>query len=105
MGSCPAHMHKSSPEDMKNGYRDAPAPEHLFKVDSGSDLLDEKRKEGCHQVAAKCLWLSQRSRPDMQLATGFHCTRAKEPAEQGWQKLKHMMSDAFGLAWSWQANA
>ena len=37
------------------------------------------------------LWLSQRSWPDMQLATGHHCTRVQNPTVQNWKKLGHLM--------------
>ena len=40
---------------------------------------------------AKALWVSQRSRPNIQLSVGFHCTRVATPTEQDWKKLTHLM--------------
>ena len=41
-------------------------------------------------LAAKSLWLEQRSRPDMGLAVGYHCTRIKKATEHDWNKLGHL---------------
>ena len=48
---------------------------------------DAARKEEYHKITAKTLWLSQRSRPDIQLATGYHCTRVKFPNEQDYYNM------------------
>ena len=42
-------------------------------------------------MIAKVLWVSLRTRPDLQLATGFHCTRVKDPREHDWQKLANLI--------------
>ena len=62
-------MWSDLPENLKGAHRNTPAPESLFKIDLDSPVLDDERKEQCHHVTAKSLWLSQRSRPDIQLAT------------------------------------
>ena len=49
---------KSLPVSLKGTYRNTPAPESLFKIDSESSRLDAGRKDEYHQVTAKCLWLS-----------------------------------------------
>ena len=73
---------------MKAGrYRKSPGPEDLFKVNIESLELDPARKEEYHKVTAKTLWLSQRSRPDIQSATGYHCTRVKNPNEQDYDNM------------------
>ena len=81
---------KSLPDCM-NGLKNTAAPEHLFKTDDESCPLDPSRKEQYHTITAKSLWFSQRSRPDTQLSTGFHCTRVKIPNEHDWKKLTHQM--------------
>ena len=83
-------MHDSLPDSMKSTYRNTPAPEDLFKVDPNDTKLDSKRKEEYHHVTAQTLWASQRARPDLQLASGFHCTRVKSPGEQDWKKMAHL---------------
>ena len=47
-------------------YHNTPAPEYLFKVDTGSPRLDKTRYEEYHTIVAKTLWASQRSHPDIQ---------------------------------------
>ena len=85
------------PDDYKvaftgNRYRHSPAPTDLFKVNDESPLLNDACKETYHGVTAKTLWLSQRSRPDMQLAVGYHCTRVKHPTDDDVLKLKWLMA-------------
>ena len=82
---------KDLPNGLATKYRHTPAPDYLFKINNESSLLDRKRSEQYHNMVAKILWLSQRSRPDIQLATGFHCTRVKEPTEHDWLKLGQLM--------------
>ena len=85
-------LYDELPDDMKTGrYRYTPAPDNLFKVNYESLLLDCARKETYHHTTAKTLWLSQRSRPDLQLATGYHCSRVKDPTEDDWEKLTWLM--------------
>jgi hypothetical protein len=80
------------PEDMKSGaLKHTAAPEYLFKTTDETCLLNEAKKEEFHNITAKSLWVSQRTRPDTQLAVGFCCTRVKEPTEHDWKKLKHLM--------------
>ena len=79
------------PDSLKVNYRNTPAPEYLFKIDENSEPLDMKRKDEYHALVAKILWASQRSRPDIQLATGFHCTRVKDPREHDWRKLEYLL--------------
>ena len=78
------------PEDMI-GYKKTPAADYLFKTNDGGELLNESRKNTFHELAAKTLWISQRARPDVQLPTGFLCTRVKQPDETDWKKLSHEM--------------
>ena len=84
-------MLNTLPKDLKAPYRNTPAPEYLFKISEESEALDPKRKDDYHTTVAKVLWISQRSRPDIQLATGFHCTRVKDPKEHDWNKLGYLM--------------
>lgn len=61
------------PEDMI-GYKKTPAADYLFKTTDGGPLLPPGKKDKFHELTAKTLWLSQQSRPDLQLPTGFMCT-------------------------------
>ena len=71
-----------------NRYRNTPAPLDLFKVNEDSPLLDNASKETYHGITAQALWLSQLSRPDMQLLLGYHCTCVKFPTDDDNEKLK-----------------
>ena len=85
-------LYDELPDSMKQGrYRYTPAPESLFRINDESPKLDCARKETYHHTTAKTLWLSQRSRPDLQLAAGYHCSRVKDPNEDDWNKLTWMM--------------
>ena len=77
-------------EDMI-GYKKTPAADYLFKTNDGGELLNQSHKNTFHQLTAQTLWLSQRSRPDVQLPTGFMCTRVKKPDKTDWKKLSHEM--------------
>jgi len=88
---CIKKLWLSLPDNWKNGYKNNASPLNLFKVAEDSAELDEKKKEEYHTNTAKNLWLSQRSRPDIQFATGYHCTRVKCPNADDWDKLKYSM--------------
>jgi len=76
---------------LKGPYKCTPALEDLFKFSLNSPELSAQRKDQYHRTTAKILWLSQRTRPDTQLATGFHCTRVKKPTEEDWEKLRQLL--------------
>ena len=67
-----------------------PAPEDLFKVDVGAEKLNIEKIEQHHYATAKCLCFSQRARVDMQIISGFHCTRVKAPDVQDWRKFRNL---------------
>ena len=71
----------SLPNNLRSKHESVLAPENSFKLDPNSTKVDVKLKDEHHTAIAKCLYFSQRSRPDIQLATGFHCTRIKEPTQ------------------------
>ena len=58
-------------EGLKGPCRNNLAADFLFKVDPKAEALNQKRKEEYHKTTAKCIWLSQCSRPDLQLSIGF----------------------------------
>ena len=62
------------PSDM-NGVSATPAALHLFNVDDSAQNLDEDGAQLFHHLVAKLLYLSQRSRQDIQTAVAFLCTR------------------------------
>ena len=68
-----------------------PAKSKLFSVDHESPKLTGEKKETFHSVTAKVLLISQRSRPDLNTAVSFLCTRVKEPTEEDWRKLRRVI--------------
>ena len=90
------------PDSMKKGKRNTAAPPYLFKTDADNSEedceLDDARQEDYHTITAKSLWLGQRSRPDMGLSVGYHCTRIKKATEYDWSKLGHLMQ----YMWTWR---
>ena len=81
----------SLPPCLKGGCRNTPAQDSLFKLDRNASLFNHDRRDKHHATKAKSLWISQRSIPDLQLGTGFHCTRVKTPTLHDWSKLKHVI--------------
>jgi hypothetical protein len=53
--------------------------------------LSHRDGEVFHSVVAKLLYVSKRSRLDIQLAVAFLCTRVSESTEQDWLKLKRVL--------------
>jgi len=79
------------PPDMI-GTKPTAAPEYLFKTgDRSAQPLPREQAEVFHTLTATVLYLSMRTRNDLQLACGFLCTRVREPDEHDWKKLSHLM--------------
>ena len=88
---------KAMVEDFK--YQDelgsmvpkTPAAAHLLEVQEEVEKLDGDKAEEFHHVVAKGLFVSKRSRDDIQPTIAFLCTRVKEPDQDDWQKLLRLM--------------
>jgi len=78
------------PSDM-NGVSTTPAALHLFNVDDGAQKLDEDRAQLFHHLVAKLLYLSWRSRQDIQTAVAFLCTRVQSLDMDDYKKLARVM--------------
>jgi hypothetical protein len=63
-----------------------PATMNLFKASSG-ELLCLKDKKRFHTTTARLLYLSKRTRPDIQLPVLYLCTRVKQPTTDDDSKL------------------
>jgi len=73
-----------------------PAADNLFDVDPDSPLLDKVRKEDFHTLSAKLLYLSQRTRHDIQVAVCFLVSRVQEPTEQDVKKAVRVLRYLYG---------
>lgn len=74
-----------------DGVAPTPAAKHLFVVSDEAPNLDKDQAAKFHHIVAKALFLCKRSRPDIQLAVGFLCTRVREPDEDDWKKLRRVI--------------
>ena len=76
-------------ESDKSAY---PASEDLFGQHQEDDtMLSKTMAEGYHSTVAKGLFLSKRSRPDIQPSIAYLSTRVKAPTQTDWKKLVKMM--------------
>jgi hypothetical protein len=83
-------MLDEAPDDM-SGTAVTPAANHLFDINDKVEKLDDKQSELYHRLTAKALYLCQRSRPDLQTAVSFLCTRVKQPDIDDWKKLSRLI--------------
>jgi Reverse transcriptase (RNA-dependent DNA polymerase)/Zinc knuckle len=68
-----------------------PAKHDLFVIDETSEKLSLARSDLFHRLVAKLLYLSKRSRPDIQLAVAFLTTRVSCSTEEDWLKLHRVL--------------
>ena len=73
-----------------------PAGDDLFTIDSDSPLLDKLRAEDFHSLSAKLLYLSKRTRPDIQVAVSFLTSRVQCATEQDARKATRVLRYLFG---------
>ena len=66
----------------------SPATKQLFEIDEKSSTLEKKKQDIFHSVVARLLWIMKRSRPDLETAVSFLCTRVSCSTEEDWNKLK-----------------
>jgi len=78
------------PSDM-NGVSTTPAALHLFNVDDGAEKLDEYKVQLFHHLVTKLLFLSRKSRQDIQTAVTFLSTRVQSPEVDDYKKLARVM--------------
>ena len=68
-----------------------PALDDLFKVDESSVKLGSGKAKSFHTVVAKALYVSKQARPDISQDNMFLTTRVREPDEDNWRKLRHLV--------------
>ena len=73
-----------------------PASNDLFMINPSSQLLNPIDKENFHTKVAQLLYLSKRTRPDIQLPVSFLATRVLSPTEQDNDKLLRVLKYLFG---------
>jgi hypothetical protein len=75
----------------KNVARTSMAPDDFFIVDKDTEKLSEEGAKAFHNLVAKTLYVSKRSRPDVSTAIAFLTTRVRAPDANDWRKLSHLM--------------
>jgi len=78
------------PTDM-NGAAKTLAANHLFNVNPDATKLPETTAQLFHHLVAKLLYISWRTRQDIQTAVTFLCTRVQSPDEDDYKKLARVM--------------
>jgi len=74
-----------------NGSVKTPAMLHLFNMIKDATKLLEVKVQLFHHLVAKLLYLSYRTRQDIQTAVAFLCTRVQSPEEDDYKKLTRVM--------------
>jgi len=68
-----------------------PAAAHLFNVNEYAKILPETTAQIFHHLVAKLLYLSMRTRHDIQMVMAISCTRVQLPDEDDYKKLTRVM--------------
>jgi len=69
------------------GECNAPHNADLFSIDEESPLLDKADQEKFHSRTQSCLYLSKRTKPDIQTSVGFLGRRVLKPTKEDYNKL------------------
>ena len=68
-----------------------PANDKLFEIDEESEELDAEGAGFFHRMVARFFFIAKRTRPDIQLAVAFLCTRVKQPTQSDYLKLTRLV--------------
>ena len=68
-----------------------PAGPDLFEIDAKSPLLSPEAKERYHTIVGKCIYLTQKTRPDIMLTVNWLATRVSQPTRQDEDKLTRLI--------------
>jgi hypothetical protein len=74
-------------ELLKAGMATTPAANHISNINPNATKLDKEKAKIFHHLVAKLLYLSKRTRPDIQFPIAFLTTRVCEPDIDDWKKL------------------
>ena len=69
-----------------------PAGAHIFQVNEDDPIsLDEKASVEFHHIVARLLFICKRTRPHLQTAVAFLCTRVQNPDTDDYKKLSRTL--------------
>jgi hypothetical protein len=74
------------------GKAATPAGDHLFKVREDGQKLNEEQVDAFHHTVYQLLFAANSVRCDIQMVVSFLATPVKEPDEDDWGKLKHILN-------------
>jgi hypothetical protein len=75
-------------ELLKAGTATTPAANHILNINPNATKLYKEKAKIFHHLVAKLLYLSKRTRPDIQFPIAFLTTRVREPDIDNWKKLE-----------------
>jgi hypothetical protein len=78
-------------EPKGGGTKTSAAPDSLLNVDENCEKLAQAEAVEFHNLVAKTLYATKRTRPDTCTAIAFLTTRVREPDKDDWTKLVHLM--------------
>jgi hypothetical protein len=78
--ATPQHINEAIEDFGEDLETDAvnPAKSKLFIINHESECLGDEKADIYHSITAKLLWVSQCSRPDLETAVSFLCTRVQQ---------------------------
>ena len=76
---------------VAHGTTKTPAGNGLFTEAQNSPLLSQHGKTLFHSMVASCLYLANRTRPDILLPASYLTTRDQAPSEQDLNKLERVL--------------
>jgi len=95
-------VYQSTDEDSfmtvgnKRKTKSSAAPENLFVVNEDCKKLDSVKATAFHNIVAKALYITKQARPDISVAIAFLTTRVRQPDQDDWSKLSHLMKYLHG---------
>ena len=70
----------------------SPSAPHLWKVNEDTEQLNQEQSNLFHSVTAELLYLTKRSRPDIETVVSFFTTRLSKRNVDDWKKLKRVIT-------------
>ena len=70
----------------------SPSAPHLWQVNDDAEQLNQDQSEIFHSVTAELLYLTKRSRPDIEPTVSFLTTRVSKSNVDDWKKLKRCIT-------------
>ena len=69
-----------------------PANKNLFNVERSAIDLDDDKSDTFHSIVAKLLFVCKRSRPDIEPAIAYICTKVSKSSTDDWKKLCRVLA-------------